>query len=165
MATHLGATTISRTEFARNGRFSASIVERAFGSWNAAVDAAGLQPITKFSRIPDEHLESEFHRVRELLDHIPTRSEFAAHSHISAGVYDNRFGRWSSAVAQYMGNPTPRSRTDLRIEPTVYRHQSRRRRRLFGAPLNFRGLQHEPIDEQGTVFLFAMVARDRKSVV
>jgi hypothetical protein len=33
-------------------------------------------------------------------------------------------------------------------------------RRVFGAPLNFRGLQHEPVNEQGVVFVFGMVARE-----
>jgi len=34
------------------------------------------------------------------------------------------------------------------------------KRRVFGAPIDFRGLRHEPIDEQGVVFLFGMVARE-----
>lgn len=33
-------------------------------------------------------------------------------------------------------------------------------KRTFGPPLNFRGLRHEPINEQGVVFLFGMVAHD-----
>lgn len=36
----------------------------------------------------------------------------------------------------------------------------RKKRALFGEPLNFRGLQHAPINEQGVVFLFGMVCRE-----
>lgn len=36
----------------------------------------------------------------------------------------------------------------------------RRRPRRFGGPLNFRGLQYEPISELGVVFLFGMVATE-----
>jgi hypothetical protein len=31
---------------------------------------------------------------------------------------------------------------------------------MFGPPLNFRELRHEPINEQGVVYLFGMVARE-----
>lgn len=37
---------------------------------------------------------------------------------------------------------------------------NRRKRVLLGEPLNFRGLQHAPINEQGVVFLFGMVCRE-----
>lgn len=36
----------------------------------------------------------------------------------------------------------------------------RKKRALLGEPLNFRGLQHAPINEQGVVFLFGMVCRE-----
>lgn len=35
-----------------------------------------------------------------------------------------------------------------------------KKRALLGEPLNFRGLQHSPINEQGVVFLFGMVCRE-----
>ncbi len=37
--------------------------------------------------------------------------------------------------------------------------------RKFGAPLNFRQFRNEPINEQGVVFLFGMVARDLGFIV
>jgi len=40
-----------------------------------------------------------------------------------------------------------------------------RRQREFGAPLDFRELRHEPVNEQGVVFLFGMVARELGFVV
>lgn len=36
----------------------------------------------------------------------------------------------------------------------------KKKRALLGEPLNFRGLQHAPINEQGVVFLFGMVWRE-----
>ena len=33
-------------------------------------------------------------------------------------------------------------------------------RPIYGAPIDFRGLRHEPVNEQGVVFLFGMVARE-----
>lgn len=33
-------------------------------------------------------------------------------------------------------------------------------RPIYGDPIDFRGLRHEPVNEQGVVFLFGMVAHD-----
>ncbi|HEY0350430.1 MAG TPA: hypothetical protein VGC60_20000, partial [Pyrinomonadaceae bacterium] len=37
--------------------------------------------------------------------------------------------------------------------------------RVFGEPLNFRGLLHAPINEQGVVFLFGMISKELGFVV
>ena len=36
---------------------------------------------------------------------------------------------------------------------------------MFGALLNFRGLQHEPINEQGVVYLFGMISSELGLIV
>jgi|GEM_PF-2388665 len=43
---------------------------------------------------------------------------------------------------------------------TVHSSNRIRSRPLLGEPLNFRGLQHAPINEQGVVFIFGMVCKD-----
>lgn len=44
--------------------------------------------------------------------------------------------------------------------PAVPRRVPSTKKRVFGRPLNFRELRHEPINEQGVVYLFGMVARE-----
>jgi hypothetical protein len=39
-------------------------------------------------------------------------------------------------------------------------HEKLSGRPIYGAPINFRGLRHEPVNEQGVVFLFGMVAHE-----
>lgn len=40
------------------------------------------------------------------------------------------------------------------------RHSKLTDRPTYGNPLDFRGLRHEPVNEQGVVFLFGMVAKE-----
>ena len=40
------------------------------------------------------------------------------------------------------------------------RHEKRSGATTYGNPIDFRGLRHEPVNEQGVVFLFGMVARE-----
>jgi len=170
VAKALGKNSLARSEFGRHGgRFSTSTVEKTFGSWNGAIEAAGLLPTTRYRGLPDDDLLREFERVSTLLGRIPTRSQFAAHSQLSTGVYDRRFGKWSAAVAHYTGvatkHPTKRTRrvtTPYTTGPEQHPKPdiSPQSRRRFGPPLDFRGLRHEPLSELGVVFLFGMVASD-----
>ena len=38
-------------------------------------------------------------------------------------------------------------------------------RPIYGDPIDFRGLRHEPVNEQGVVFLFGMVAEQLEYLV
>ena len=174
VANLLGQQTVSRRHFARHGHFSPSAVERCFGSWSQALRSAGLGVTTTNLPLSDGELEAEFQRVRQELGKAPTRSEFAAHSRHSPTVYERRFGGWRTAVAHYLGPQgadTSASHLERGASPvageSIPRHRTTRPgvevskgKRVFGAPLNFRGLRNEPIDEQGVVFLFGMVAHE-----
>lgn len=72
-------------------------------------------------------------------------------------------GNLEISVAQQPEETTTRLPSSF-IEPTISRSISipnrRQKQPLLGEPLNFRGLQHAPINEQGVVFLFGMVCRE-----
>lgn len=54
-----------------------------------------------------------------------------------------------------------RSEPREKIRPDgIHLHLKRPDRPIFGDPIDFRGLRHEPVNEQGVVFLFGMVARE-----
>jgi hypothetical protein len=40
------------------------------------------------------------------------------------------------------------------------RYERRGKRPTYGNPIDFRGLRHEPVNEQGVVFLFGMIAKE-----
>jgi hypothetical protein len=46
------------------------------------------------------------------------------------------------------------------IPPKQLQHPPLKRRATYGNPTNFRGLRYEPVNEQGVVLLFGMLARD-----
>ena len=170
----LGRQTFSRSEFKRHGRVSSALVEQGFGTWNKALEAAGLVPIDRFKRIADSELDEEWRRVHKDLGKVPTRNEFVAQSRFSAWVYENRFGNWQNVVAHYLGpqatrsgaapcephKPPVASRPPVRAPLTRSAPEVAKGKRVFGPPLNFRGLRHEPVNEQGVVLLFGMVAHD-----
>jgi hypothetical protein len=174
VASLLEKSTLSRREFNRHAHFSSSAVERTFGSWNRAVEAAGLSPNTSNTRLSDEELQREFRRVVDALAKTPTRSEFFAEGKHSASIYEQRFGGWRKVVAHYLGPEmvtTPPRARPLKPASVPARGAQRgvaaptaavagKAERLFGAPLDFRGLRHEPLTEQGVVFLFGMVAHE-----
>lgn len=168
----LGRQTFSQSEFKRHGRVSSGLVEKRFGTWNKALEAAGLVPIDRFKRIADSELDEEWRRVYEHLGKVPTRNEFFTESRFSPAVYENRFGNWTNVVGHYLGPQPLRAPLETRKPrgaeapappprgvPLLERLHGKQGR-VFGAPLNFRELRHEPIDEQGVVFLFGMVARE-----
>ncbi|HZV86323.1 MAG TPA: hypothetical protein VFF95_02170 [Candidatus Binatus sp.] len=53
-------------------------------------------------------------------------------------------------------NPSP---------PAKIRHPQLRGRPTYGHPMDFRGLRHEPVNEQGVVLLFGMVAKELGYIV
>jgi hypothetical protein len=166
--------TVSTGEFRKHARFSQQCVRRVFGTWSAAVSAAGLTPLAKATRIPEQELEVEFMRVYGDLGKVPTIYEFDSQAKFSSSTYIAKFGGWRRVVAHYLRQEAPPqthlpghrpaagARAGLKPRPRqrLVSAETARGRRLFGAPIDFRGLRHEPIDEQGVVFLFGMVAHE-----
>jgi hypothetical protein len=73
----------------------------------------------------------------------------------------------STEVGEVLGANESFSRSSPSDPPQPYRPDrnerggSPRSREIeFGPPINFRGLQHGPVNEQGVVFLFGLVSRD-----
>ena len=71
---------------------------------------------------------------------------------------DKRFGL---AVRQ-SGPEDFRLTVDVKNDPDSisYSNGSREPAQLYGEPIDFRGLRHAPINEQGVVYLFGMVSRE-----
>ncbi len=100
----------------------------------------------------------------------------------------NRFGGWSSVprafrhfakgqrewadvlallpapVARALSSSAARSQTSessvSSIPPKPLQHPPLKGRATYGNPTNFRGLRYEPVNEQGVVLLFGMLAKD-----
>jgi len=105
----------------------------------------------------------------------------------------NRFGGWSSVprafrhfakgqrewadvlallpapVARALSSNAARSQTSessvSSIPPKQFQHPPLKGRATYGNPTNFRGLRYEPVNEQGVVLLFGMLAKDLGYVI
>ena len=122
--------------------------------------------------------------------HIPTRDQYRREGKYSPGVFERHFGPWSNIpskfrefakdkqewadvitllpvnTAQRKIENGERSTTVSSLEAissstsSNKRHSKLSDRPTYGNPIDFRGLRHEPVNENGVVFLFGMVARE-----
>lgn len=128
---------LTRVFFEQNASISASVCERRFGGWINTIKAAG--GLLK----PGEEADI-LQRIREYTapNFPPRRAMMPAEE---------------SVDDQDVGAPQPES-AEQAVEPAGLSN-------LYGDFINFRGLQHAPVNEQGVVFLFGMICRELGYVV
>ncbi|MFA9427347.1 homing endonuclease associated repeat-containing protein [Natronorubrum sp. A-ect3] len=96
VAGELGGTP-SRAQMERHGTYFPSIYPKRFGTWNAAVEEAGLEP-TPQVEYTREKLLANLEDIIDCLGHVPTQEELNEHGDISEGPYHSTFGSWSDAI-------------------------------------------------------------------
>jgi len=180
----------SRAEFkARSGLSEYQILQH-FPSWSGAVRAAGLEPDSTNVKLEDERLLEDWGGLVRSERQIPTRDGYRRGGRYSPGVFERHFGPWSTIPAKFreFAKDDPQwldvlalipqgsaktaavARQDTRgVDrpvseplPRLNRQQGARLegRPTYGNPIDFRGLRHEPVNEQGVVFLFGVVAKE-----
>ena len=179
----------SKREFHAQSGISEYKVTDPFATWNDAVREAGFQPNQANVRIEDAKLLEDWAEVVRKLREIPTVVQFRHHGKHSHRVLEKRFGPWSGIPDRFreLFENEPRYADVLALLPrpiiaqmvtsseatfesspiagtsqpsSKLRHAKLEHRPTYGDPLGFRGLRHEPVNEQGVVFLFGMVAHE-----
>ena len=180
----------SRSQFKSKSGLSEYQILEHFPSWREAVRAAGLTPDSTNVRLDDESLLKDWGELVRRSRQIPTRTQYRREGNYSPGSFEKHFGPWSAFPAKFGEFARNRaewadvvpllpipiqqrapaiSRPIAPIEPIDYtppssashhRHTKLNGRPTYGNPIDFRGLRHEPVNEQGVVFLFGMVARE-----
>jgi len=171
----------SRAEFMSRAGITEYQILKHFPSWNEAVRGAGIEPDESNVRVDDQTLLEDWAHLVRIHRRIPTRHQYRREGRFSPGVFDRHFGPWSSvpdAFRRFATDhqewvdvvallpapaPPPLHPSASEITPSVPMVQPRSRlddRPTYGDPLDFRGLRHEPVNEDGVVFLFGMVARE-----
>lgn len=174
LAQRLGQRSVSQRAWRRETGISERQVLRHFESWNDFVAAAGLLPYDG-SRIDDDTLLAALRDAFVEAGGVMTLQRTRKFCRYGPETYSRRWGRWTAVLARlrewvdvydpefpYLadlpsGIPAPVSAS---VEPAVVskRYWVSNEKTQYGPFLNFRGLQHAPINEQGVVYLFGMVA-------
>lgn len=179
VATHLGKKSLSIAEFSKYGKISAATVSNRFGSWNDAVQAAGLEPIDPIERarstpsISEEELLLDLIRLYNETGRPPTKALINAKGKYSDFPYRKKWGSHKKAYmvarkrfpdkvgSQSTTHQPSQAGHEIKIVPeTIKPKISRKRRIVFGEPINFRGLRFAPVNEQGVVYLFGMISHE-----
>lgn len=159
-------------------------VLKHFPGWSEAVRAAGLEPhATNIPIEPTVLLEDWGEFVRRIR-RIPTRNQYRREGTYSPNIFERKLGPWSSIPSRFraFAGTRPKWADVIALIPETTRpvssaqaagappatsqnqrgpcHQKLENRPTYGNPIDFRGLRHEPVNEQGVVFLFGMVARE-----
>ena len=83
-------------EMETDGAYSPRTYVDRFGSWNDALDAAGLEPRGS-GRVSDAELLTELRRLRDELGTQPVADDIRERGEYSLATYQRRFGSWSNA--------------------------------------------------------------------
>ncbi len=181
---------LSRSDFERLTGIGQYFLYKLFpeGGWSEVKRAAGLERHPKANKLlSDDELLAEFHRVASELGKVPTWHVFASHARFSIKVIGKRFGGMQGTLTHYRDwleshFPTSPLLEQLQAKITnlipitspiaqtttavPWRNVwSKNDGPLFGPPIDFRGLRHAPINEQGVVFLFGMLSYELGFIV
>ncbi|MBM3537183.1 MAG: hypothetical protein FJX55_05045 [Alphaproteobacteria bacterium] len=163
----LGGRRVTRKEFEQRTRTPSYQIIRHFGSFSALLEQAGLQPYCANARVSDEVLLRALRDACLAKGCVVSRDQFVKAGLRGAGPYRRRWRNWPAALAALRDwvethDPDFPYRADLPSQddtppPPPPRLPPERR---YGAPLNYPGFLHEPVNEQGVVLLFGAVARE-----
>jgi hypothetical protein len=156
-------------------------VLRFFASWSEACVAAGLSSRVINAPIPPEEALEDWARVVRLLGKLPTKTAYTIRGKFSAVAFLRHFGAWHEIPDKFrdfaQGKPewddvvkllpaagdlswSWRKRKAAGIPKATSRTKPGQLpdRPLYGEPIAYRGLGHSPVNEQGVVLLFGMMA-------
>ena len=121
----------TRVQYRRHGSYSPGVFEKHFGPW---------------SRLPD--------KFRQFAKEKPEWSDVIALLPV----------RRSCAMPTDKDASTPETipnKTNVSVQPSItQKHSKLNDRPVYGNPIDFRGLRHEPVNENGVIFLFGIVTRE-----
>ncbi len=177
----------SRSEFVSLAGITDYHVLQCFPSWNDAVRSAGLHANTLNVRLEDSELLKDWGETVRTNRAILPRRAYRRLGKYDPRTLERRFGPWSSLPEVFLnfakGNPewadvvallpVPVLKQDhgsnnglaSPILPKKTRHVPLKDRATYGNPTRFRGLRQEPVNEQGVVLLFGMLAKELGYVI
>ncbi len=103
VADSLERRTVTREQYRVHGHFGNATISRRFGSWGAALKAAGLKPTGWKPPATEEDLFDNMANVWEHVGRQPKHKDFRRPiSRYSNTTYVNRFGSWRGALEAFV---------------------------------------------------------------
>lgn len=152
LAGRLGKDTLTWRDVNADGYVSANAIIRHLGNWSEVLEKAGLRPPKRHYKRNPEQMIVSLASLCEKLGRRPSKTEVKENTGYSTNAYESEFGSFDLALKR-AGYP----RTSLGARPPT--RVAKKPPRRFGPPINFPGLRHAPINEQGVVFLFGVIAK------
>lgn len=121
----------TRIQYSHHGDFSPGVFERHFGPW---------------SRVPD--------KFREFAEGNPEWNDVLALLPVQRP--DVKLMETNQDISEMSQEPA----MDPLSSPTSKKYTKLNDRPVYGNHIDFRGLRHEPVNENGVIFLFGIVARE-----
>ncbi len=173
----------TRSEFISCTGISEYYITRFFPSWHDAVRAAGLQPRILKSPVKNSELLNDWGEVARKIRALPSRRAYRREGKFDLRTLERRFGRWSRipqafadfakkkpewadvvafiSAASSLAKPTRRQSARFPPQVSGFPQKAPLKERItYGNPINFCSLRHEPVNEQGVVLLFGMLAKE-----
>jgi hypothetical protein len=161
---------------------------RHFPRWNEAIKAAGLEPCRVYVRPANNDLLKDWAEVVRKKRGLPSRSAYLATGKYYPRTIEKRFGGWPAVpeafrkfakgkrewadvvtllAAHKLKEQGGRSNEEASsaIPQNKAQHAALKDRATYGNPMHLRGFRHEPVNEQGVVLLFGMLAKDLGYVI
>ncbi|MBI5179443.1 MAG: hypothetical protein HZA04_09330 [Nitrospinae bacterium] len=158
-------------------------INQFFDNWNQAVQTAGYKPNTGNVRAEDNELLRDWGKAVRHCGKAPTVFQYGKVGHYDVTTIRRRFGNWRDMPQKFreFAEGTPEWKDVIDLLPTASAnpegyisedredekepahktaHTRLSNRTTYGPPLNFRGLRHEPVNENGVILLFGMVAKE-----
>ena len=167
MVRKAGGRRIRRYEFERDARIPRHQILRLFGSYGKLLQAAGIAT-PRNARIDDDVLLRALRDMCLARGGVVGRAYMVHHGRYSPGPYERRWGRWREvlvALREWVERHDPgfAHLADLPQAGTGEAPRLLARPMappLYGAPIHYRGIRHEPINEAGVVMLFGAMAEE-----
>ena len=103
IAESIGQTTLTAAVYDEKGKFGKTTILRRFGTWNKALEAAGLRIVLTLNN-KEETLFENLTDVWQKLGRQPVGSDMekaVGLSRFALGTYEKRFGSWNKALQAF----------------------------------------------------------------
>lgn len=166
LAAKLRVGSLSQMQFRKAG-LSADRAKRLFGSWNEFNRAAGLQVNDSRKRIDDAVLLRAVRDACIAAGGIVSVTHFRRKGKFGDRPYRQRWGGWRSvllALREWAQREDPQfpflhllPQTGERVPRSLTAWPPPERR--YGAPIDFPGFLHQPVNETGVILLFGAMVK------